>query len=463
MVEVETHLHSLVMECEETQKETTMVDEKKSRKRVKRLGAAMVDEKTSRKRVKRLGAEMDEHWPEDKKDFKTTNATACLVDEFYRDSLPPKGPVELMIISESPVNTRADLSAMKLSLKALKEAGIDSYDGPLSHVNLVHCLTYGESWAIEEKSKAASTQDKMKQVSSGTPAFWKVLATLAGKADLRENGDDPLASKSSIEKAFKDTGLIGGGSADKDTRESRMQTKVEIQKQLKENGIVLIDTSPFAISMSGEREYRINKKTGKKYYTQKYKLSSAQYTAVMRASFEIYCAPFLEDVKPKRVLFLGKKIEKAIGRKRIEEVVSSFGGTLLETMIHPSSVLFFGQNGPANLQKLRAITSASRKRKQVIPQETVSARERSDEVVDTESDVYEPAKFSERSVVRVQGRCWPGMNKPGGVAFVTKVRQDGAEVLYDVKYILGGSESDIKAIFVSEEKPLKKRRTSSAV
>jgi hypothetical protein len=433
-----------------------------------------VDEKTSKGRIEKLGAALVEIWPKDKSEFKTSVSTACVVDAYYRDSLPSGSPVELMIVSESPCHTRCDLPGMQLNLDALKEAGIDEYNGPLSHVNLVHCLTYGESWAIKEESKAASTQDKMKQVGAGTWKFWKVLATLAGMADVRDNGDDPLATRDTVKDAFKD--VIGGGSGNKTKRESRIRAKFQVLKKLKEKGIVLIDVSPFAIFMNGETVLRTNKKTGNQYYTPKYKLSSKEYKAIICAAFETYSGPFLQEVKPKRVLFLGKEVEKAIGKTTIEKIVGSFGGTLFETMIHPSYNKFFGANAAASLQKLRGYamssreismvinvtsipTSASRKRKQVRPQDTASARERSDDVVDTKSDINEPAKFSEGTIVQVQDRCWPGMNKPGGVARVTKMYHVDAATVYDMTYVLGGRERQVEAVFVSEQEPLKKRRT----
>jgi hypothetical protein len=180
----------LAMEGEETLKET------------RPRSVAMVDEKISKDRIEKLGAALDEIWPKDKSEFKTTVSTACVVDTYYRDSLPSGSPVQLMIVSESPCHTRGDLPEMQLNLNALKEAGIDGYDGPLSHMNLVHCLTYGESWAIKEESKAASTQDKMKQVGTGTWKFWKVLATLAGMADVRNSGDDPLATSDTVKDAI---------------------------------------------------------------------------------------------------------------------------------------------------------------------------------------------------------------------------------------------------------------------
>jgi hypothetical protein len=55
------------------------------------------------------------------------------------------------------------------------------------------------------------------------------------------------------------------------------------------------------------------------------------------------------------------------------------------------------------------------------------------------------------TVVHVTARTWPGMNKQGGVGRVTKVlrhRPDG--VSYNIRYVLGGAENHVDAIFVRQ-------------
>ena len=83
----------------------------------------------------------------DKKHFMTSILTAKLVDEHYRAHLPSK--VITAILSESPCFTRDDLATMKADPEILKKAGIELPDGLLHHVNLVHCLTYGEAWVLD--------------------------------------------------------------------------------------------------------------------------------------------------------------------------------------------------------------------------------------------------------------------------------------------------------------------------
>ena len=54
--------------------------------------------------------------------------------------------------------------------------------------------------------------------------------------------------------------------------------------------------------------------------------------------------------------------------------------------------------------------------------------------------------IQENDTVHVTARTWPGINKPGGVARVSKVHDRG--VSFDVAYILGGREKNVKAEYV---------------
>jgi len=54
--------------------------------------------------------------------------------------------------------------------------------------------------------------------------------------------------------------------------------------------------------------------------------------------------------------------------------------------------------------------------------------------------------FSVGCIVRVDARTWPGINQPGGVGRVTRVHAEGKTV--DVKYVLGGRESNVDVKWV---------------
>jgi len=317
----------------------------------------LVSEQESRKRVQELGERLRDLWPKAKEEFLTSAATAMRVDEYYRAGLP-KGQVKLVVLSESPCFTRDDIANMLVDLKVFEEAGI-KFEGPQNHVNLVHCLTYGEGWALDESTIKASTEDKKRQYNAGTWPFWKVLATIAGMTDVREDGYDPLATNETIEKAYKS--IIGGGSsASKKRRKERIINKHQVLEKLREMGILLIDICPYAIYMGGGSIFRTNKETGNIYHTPKHKLADRDYIPMIKAAFETYSAPFLQDVKPEKVLLLGRKVEVAIGKNVLQNVVSSFGGTLLETMIHPCANEFFGKNAVSSLRTVRSHAIAAR-------------------------------------------------------------------------------------------------------
>ena len=59
--------------------------------------------------------------------------------------------------------------------------------------------------------------------------------------------------------------------------------------------------------------------------------------------------------------------------------------------------------------------------------------------------------FAVGSIVQVQPRTWPGINKPGGVAKVTAVHhhKNNDYYTYDVAFVLGGTEKAVEAVFVS--------------
>jgi len=60
-----------------------------------------------------------------------------------------------------------------------------------------------------------------------------------------------------------------------------------------------------------------------------------------------------------------------------------------------------------------------------------------------------PNVFSVGTVVEVEARTWPGVNKPGGVARITKAHTTDSGTRYDVSYVvLGGKEKSVDATFV---------------
>jgi len=65
----------------------------------------------------------------------------------------------------------------------------------------------------------------------------------------------------------------------------------------------------------------------------------------------------------------------------------------------------------------------------------------------TSSNTSARAEFKVGDIVQVQSRTWPGVNKPGGIARISKVFENTSS--YHVNYILGGKEKNVDSIFLS--------------
>ena len=80
--------------------------------------------------------------------------------------------------------------------------------------------------------------------------------------------------------------------------------------------------------------------------------------------------------------------------------------------------------------------------------ETQEPDEIQEEEEEEEEKTKEPEVFNEGDQVFVASRTTPGVNKPGGAGFITYF--DDENDVYNVKYILGGSEKGIEACFISK-------------
>lgn len=66
------------------------------------------------------------------------------------------------------------------------------------HINLVHCLSYGESWLLNQDDVSKLSKAEQQSVSRGTDQFWRVMAIFAGDCDVHDlpSGKyDPLAEE----------------------------------------------------------------------------------------------------------------------------------------------------------------------------------------------------------------------------------------------------------------------------
>jgi hypothetical protein len=102
---------------------------------------------------------------------------------------------------------------------------------------------------------------------------------------------------------------------------------------LKEKGVVLVDVSPVAIYTPSEKIHRTNTKTGKPYWT-KEGLRLKDYDKIVQQGWQHYAAPILHELRPKKVLFLGKKVVSAIQDSTIKLHAEYLGAEVLPPAIH---------------------------------------------------------------------------------------------------------------------------------
>ena len=158
-------------------------------------------------------------WPTDNdKIAPLEDVECCVLANSYTESWAPTAAaapssssnngVRLLVLAESHATTHRRLTGARLADPALAQRV-----GHRGHLNVVHCLSYGESWMLEQEEKEEETaaeaplgrnsssssssseksneKDKMDATvlngcKRGTPQFWRVLAALAGIVDTRQ-------------------------------------------------------------------------------------------------------------------------------------------------------------------------------------------------------------------------------------------------------------------------------------
>lgn len=308
------------------------------------------------KDIQQLWDHLSVHWPEGKKEFLASVEAIALADALYRHHFPTNGqPVRLVVLSESPAFTPTKLMKYRMDPVVAQKHGISDASA-LTHLNLVHCLSYGESWTVEGATIEADILSN-RSLCSGTPAFWRVLSALAGDTDITTASDgtihDPLATEDKKEFRNAFAHVIGGGQKDQTVREQRLRAKVDVLRRMQERGIVFFDVCPLPIYLGGEKIIRISKKTGKEYWTPKHKLGERNYRNLVQTSFAEYALPLLCELSPERVVILGKKIESAIGGAQTIQQALPQGCQYLGVMDHPSYNRVAGIKYAPNLQRLR--------------------------------------------------------------------------------------------------------------
>jgi hypothetical protein len=229
------------------------------------------------------------------------------------------------------------------------------------HINLVNCISYGESWLLHNSDLLQLSDGERRSVGMGTHQFWRVLSTLAGDCDVDERAANPvdvLAEGREIRDAFGHVVVGGkrvvGSSSDCNVIFSRLENKIRILKTLKDRQIVLADVCPFAIYNGVSNTVkRTNQKTGKEYTDRKKSLSGEEHAAIVKAAWEGYAQHLIKYYNPMRLVVLGVGVEKAVTIERLHAIMREIGGDYLGSLIHPSWNGYYGNKSIVLFRKLR--------------------------------------------------------------------------------------------------------------
>lgn len=289
-------------------------------------------------------------WPSDSPNVAPLEPVDCclLAHQYYSLWEPSPSschdrPVNLLLMAESHAATAQSLVGAQINEKF-------KADVPhLGHLNVVHCLSYGESWLLEQIPKNLS-KSALRGILMGTRQFWKLLAALSGDLDVKDNGYDPLQSEETFKSAFRH---IEG--TEPQFREKRLQAKLSIREGLKKRGILLVDCSATPIYAGGGTKKYTNKKTGKEYTSRENKLPEKDVHKVIRAAWNCYSKYLLRRYRPREFLLLGLRIEKAIGKDAIQQEAVDCGSNYLGARHHPSWNKILGSKFLPKLREYRAL------------------------------------------------------------------------------------------------------------
>ena len=82
-----------------------------------------------------------------------------------------------------------------------------------------------------------------------------------------------------------------------------------------------------------------------------------------------------------------------------------------------------------------------------------------------ETDKGDPCVLAVKTLVEVESRTWPGINKLGGAGWIVRVHREGVpeDVFYDVRYVLSGFERHIESKWVHSSELLHKQSNREKV
>jgi len=204
--------------------------------------------------------------------------------------------VRLILLAESHVYTTVEDSRVTFE--------VADYEGPTNFVALVYCLGYGEAGAMK-----GPTSNKNK----GTPQFWEMLAAAAR-----------LDDRSSVLK--KGTKAL----------EERLQTKLRVLRQLKAEGVWLLDACVVGWYIPQDQAFRQSAVSGDVHRLGKARPPKSCKKPALALSWELFMKDVVKDATPKALVPVGMEVFHAIGRDNLQAALPE-GATLYEPLPAPNA------------------------------------------------------------------------------------------------------------------------------
>jgi hypothetical protein len=193
-------------------------------------------------------------WPKgDGKPPLPSLSAAIMANLYYVMALPTSRPGEkkhthVLLLAESHAATPSSLVGKPWSIgtNILEEdrprfEKLMKINHHYGHINLINCVSYGESWLLHNSDLLQLLDGKRRLVRMGTDQFWHVLSTLAGDCNVDKQGVstvDVLAEGREIKDAFGHVVVGGkrvvGSRSDGNVIFSRLENKIRILKTLKD-------------------------------------------------------------------------------------------------------------------------------------------------------------------------------------------------------------------------------------
>lgn len=258
-------------------------------------------------------------------------APSILAHKYYMSSMSnsvPPNRLNLLLISESHSTTPSDFIGLHLSDEH-QQLGPD-----FGHLNLVHCMSYGETWLLKDQlpSLSSSSADK------GTLTFWKLLQSLVPHDD-QQSSVCPFCTMVDSEILAADVfdSLYKTDNSDQQ-QYKRVNLKRSILDELNRHGIGLIDVCPVSLNCGGGKNTMnvANKTTGKLYHTRKVFLTPTEKKKLIHKSWQCYSSVLVRYFRPKYIIILGKAVIDGISHESLSEVCNKSGSMYLGHTHHPS-------------------------------------------------------------------------------------------------------------------------------